>query len=80
MYSLCVVVFKPCAQLGLLGRERNAPVPVVPDAFFLDRSVKPLNVSVVIGSVEPTVSRWYGMPRKCLFKIPSVLWAIVGLY
>ena len=51
MYSSGVVVLKPSGELGLLGRERYAPVPVVPNTFSLYGSVKPLNVGIVIGSV-----------------------------
>ena len=50
MYSSGVVVLKPSGELGLLGRERYAPVPVVSNTFLLDGPVEAFNVGIVIGS------------------------------
>lgn len=77
---MCVVVPKPSAKLGLLGRERYAPVPGMPNAFFLDGAVKAFNVGIVIGAVEPTVSGWYVVLLHDLFKVASVLGTIVCLH
>ena len=79
MYSLCIVVVEIRAQRISLGRERNAPVPVVSNALSLDCSVKALDVCIVIGTMEAGVSRLDTMVLESLFEVSPVLWPVVAL-
>jgi hypothetical protein len=60
--------------------ERYAPAPVVANAFCLNGSVEPFDVGIVVGAMESTMSDLDVATPENLFKVPTVLWAIVTLY
>jgi hypothetical protein len=80
VYTLRVVVVEIRSKRISLVLERNAPVPEVSDAFCLDSSVEPFDVSIVIGTMKPSMSGLNAIASENLFKVPTVLWAIVALY
>jgi hypothetical protein len=80
VYSLVVVVVEIRGQRSSLVLERYAPAPEVPNAFSLDRPVKALNMSIVIGPVQSGMSRGNAIAFHDLLKVPPVLRAIVGLH
>jgi hypothetical protein len=51
VYTLLVVEVEIRGERLALARERNALSPGGANAFLLDGSVKPLNVSIVVGTV-----------------------------
>ena len=53
MYTLVVVIVQVTTQFLFLARERNALSPGGANAFLLDGPVKPFNVGIVVGAVQP---------------------------
>ena len=80
MYTFVVVVLNIFIQFFFPARERHALSPVAANALFLDGAVKPLNVSIVIRSVEPGMPGMDTSSLHLLLKVPSVLWAVVTLH
>lgn len=80
MYSLVIVIVEIRGQRISLVRERDALSPEVSNAFSLDRTVKALNMGIVIGPVKAGMPGLDAFAMQPLLKVPSVLWAIVGLY
>ena len=63
----------------MLAREWQALAPVVSNTLCLNSAVEPLDVSVVVWSVESAVSGLDICFRHLLLKVTPVLWAVVGL-
>jgi len=79
VYSLVIVIVQVSRQGLALARERYALAPVATNAFFLQCTVKSLDVRIVVGPSKAGVAHSNVALPHDLLKVATVLWAIVCL-
>jgi hypothetical protein len=80
VYSFCVVELGIFVYFPLQASGSHLATNPAAETLFLNSSVIAFNMSIIIGSSEPAMPYLDPFCSQSLFKVATILWAIVSLH